>query len=138
MFSLESKCCNSKLTVALQLLLENYCHFLIHNNAIGSICYESLLEPGNQELRQRFHDLKAFGTMYYPSAVLQTRIDNISFALKRENKAGLQLADFVPNTLARLAAGMPPKSSTLRKNVVSRLYDGGVGNAHKYGVKVIP
>lgn len=34
---------NSKLTVALQLLLENYCHFLIHNNAIGSICYESFL-----------------------------------------------------------------------------------------------
>lgn len=129
---------NSKLTVALQLLLENYCHFLIHNNAIGSICYESLLEPGNQELRQRFHELKAFGTMYYPSVVLQTRIDNISFSPKKENKAGLQLADFVPNTLARLAARMPPKSITLRKNVVSRLYDGGVGNASKYGGKVIP
>ena len=129
---------NPKLTVALQLLLENYCHFLMHNNAVGGICYESLLEPENQELRQRFHELKAYGTMYYPSVVLQTHIDNISFVLKKENKAGLQLADFVPNTMARLAAGMPPKSSTLRKNVVRRLYDGGIGDAHKYGGKVIP
>ena len=41
---------NSKLTIALQMLLENYCHFLKHNAATGDICYESLQEPGNQQL----------------------------------------------------------------------------------------
>ena len=46
---------NPKLTIALQMLLENYCHFLKHNTATGDICYESLQEPGNQPLRQRFY-----------------------------------------------------------------------------------
>lgn len=129
---------NSNLTIALQLLLENYCHFLYGRGAIGDICYESLEEPGNQELRQRFHELEALGTMYYPSSLLQTHIRNIQFNAKSENLAGLQLADFVPNTLARSVAGKSPKHKVFKSVIFKHLYDGGMRMRSKYGGKIVP
>ena len=89
---------NEQLTIALQMLLENYCHFLEYMHATGDICYESLQEPGNQELRQRFYELEALGIMYYTSHFFQTHIGDIRFENKADNLAGLQFADFIPNT----------------------------------------
>lgn len=129
---------NSKLTIALQMLLENYCHFLMHNNAEGDICYESLQDPGNQELRQRFYELEALGTMYYTPHFFQTHIGDIRFTCKTKNLAGLQLADFIPNTLARKIAGLEAKHNDFKKAVFSHAYDGGISNARKYGLKEIP
>lgn len=97
------------------MLLENYCHFLKHNTATGDICYESLQEPGNQPLRQRFYELEALGTMYYTPHFFQTHIGDIEFCGKNENLAGLQLADFIPNTMARSAARMPPNTIRLSR-----------------------
>lgn len=127
-----------KLTIALQLLLENYCHFLMTHNATGDICYESLQEPGNRGLRQRFYELEALGTMYYPPHFFQTHIGDIQFKEKTSNDPGLQLADFIPNTLARVAAGLKPKHNIFKKQVVRQLYDGGMNNTEKFGGKVMP
>ncbi len=33
---------NHQLTIAIQLLIEHYCMFLIENNATGNICYEAM------------------------------------------------------------------------------------------------
>lgn len=129
---------NPELTIALQMLLENYCHFLKHNTATGDICYESLQEPGNQPLRQRFYELEALGTMYYTPHFFQTHIGDIEFCGKNENLAGLQLADFIPNTMARSAARMPPKHDSFKQTVLRQAYNGGVGLRDKYGFKVIP
>ena len=129
---------NPNLTIALQLLLENYCHFLMHHNSTGNICYESLQEPGNQGLRQRFYELEALGTMYYTSRFFQTHIGDISFSSKTENLSGLQLADFIPNTLARSASGLAPKHQPFKRTVLKHLYDGGLGMKRKYGFKCIP
>jgi len=129
---------NNKLTIALQMLLENYCHFLMRYNGVGDICYESLQDNGNQELRQRFYELEALGTMYYTPHFFQTHIGDIKFPAKSENLAGLQLADFIPNTLARTASGSKPKHDAFKKTVLKQAYDGGIGKRPKYGLKVIP
>lgn len=128
----------NRLTIALQLLLENYCHFLNTHNSTGDICYESLQEPGNKPLRQRFYELEALGTMYYPSEFFQIHIGDIYFQGKVENVPGLQLADFIPNTLCRVAARLSPKERSFKDTVLRRLYDGNMNNRQKYGFKVIP
>lgn len=129
---------NEKLTIAIQMLIENYCHFLIQNDGTGDICYEFVGNLENQRLRQRFYELKALGTMYYTSRCIQTRINNIEFIPKSENKAGLQLADFIPNTLTRMAAKKPPKHNDFKKVVVKNAYNGGLDLPRKYGLKIIP
>ena len=129
---------NPILTIALQMLLENYCHFLTTSNAYGDVCYESLQEPGNTPLRQRFYELQALGTMYYTSHTFQTHIGDIKFCDKNENVAGLQLADFIPNTYARFVAGKAPRHDDFKKAVIKRAYDGTIGDSAKYGLKRIP
>ena len=129
---------NPNLTIALQMLLENYCHFLTTSNAYGDVCYESLQEPGNTPLRQRFYELQALGTMYYTSHTFQTHIGDIKFCDKTENVAGLQLADFIPNTYARFVAGKKAKHDDFKKAVLKKAYDGRIKDSTKYGLKKIP
>ena len=129
---------NKHLTIALQMLLENYCHYLGQMNSTGDICYESLLDPGNQELRQRFYELEALGTMYYTSHFFQTHIGDIRFEGKTKNLVGLQLADFIPNTFARTCSKAKAKHDDFKKIVLRQAYDGGIQNKQKYGLKLIP
>lgn len=129
---------NAQLTIALQMLLENYCHYLQHVQGKGDICYESLQEPGNQPLRQRFYELEALGTMYYTPHFFQTHIGDICFEDKSNNLPGLQLADFIPNTYARKCAGIPAKHAAFQQCVMRQAYDGGMGNRPKFGLKKIP
>lgn len=129
---------NPNLTIALQMLLENYCHFLTTHHAYGDVCYESMQEPGNTPLRQRFYELQALGTMYYTSHTFQTHVGDIRFLPKAENVVGLQLADFIPNTYARCVAGKVPKHRDFKKAVIQKAYGGGIANPFKYGLKKIP
>jgi len=47
--------------VAMQLLLENYCHFLCMNNAMGKIIYEYRELIGNERLTFIFYWLRVIG-----------------------------------------------------------------------------
>ncbi len=51
--------------ISLQLLMENYNHFLISNNACGSVYLESTDSGSNTTLQNLFHQLKATGTLFY-------------------------------------------------------------------------
>jgi hypothetical protein len=50
---------------------------------------------------------------------------------------GLQLADFVPNTLGRYVAGMKPKNKNFAKIVRKKLYDGCQDKTYRFGFKVL-
>lgn len=129
---------NNQFTIAIQLMIEHYCQFLIDNNATGGICYEAMQPEQNANIQQRMYELKALGTMYYSPATIQNRLHEITFIPKSDNYAGLQLADFIPNTLARYAAHLPPKNQTLSENIRSKLYGGRNGNEKmKYGFKIL-
>ena len=128
---------NNQFTISIQLLIEHYCQFLIMNNATGDICYEAMQPEQNAQIQQRIYELKALGTLYYSSKTIQEHLNQIKFVSKKENYAGLQLADFVPNTLARYVAKLAPKNRDFAKNIRKKLYDGGRQEKYKFGLKVL-
>lgn len=123
--------------IALQLLMENYVHFLISNEGKGQLYLESTDTVNNSKLQNLFHMLKATGTLFMKKEVLQDRLGAISFPLKSDNIIGLQLADFIPNVLARKALGKEQKNFSIYKGIENKLYDGKIDRKDKFGFKII-
>ncbi|KRN74142.1 DUF3800 domain-containing protein [Carnobacterium maltaromaticum] len=126
----------NKYFMVLQIVLENFVHFLECNNAKGHIYIESTDIKSDMELRNVYHDIIANGTLFYTKNVFQDRLLNINFLNKADNNAGLQIADFVPGTLNRKANGLSERE--LNTIIVSKLYDGTHTLTERFGFKVIP
>lgn len=73
----------------------------------------------------------------YERVTLQERLSTINFAIKSENIIGLQLADFIPNPLARLALGKSQKPFSILEGIKTKVYDGAVGMKDRFGFKII-
>lgn len=129
---------NDRFAVLMQIIIENYCHFLAKKGGTGDICYEAMRKSQNEKIERRFCHLKSIGTMYYSSSKVISLVKNIYFVDKTENCAGLQLADFIPNALARTQSGKDPKYVKLPKIIKKRLYHGNIGRKDRYGFKIIP
>lgn len=128
---------NHNLSIAIQILVENYCNYLYSHNTTGNICYE-FMQPGqNRQIQQRIYDLKALGSLYYSPNAIQSVIQEIDFQFKKSNICGLQLADFVPNTLGRSTANKKAKHNDFAKNVRRKLYCGNGNEPQKYGYKIL-
>lgn len=123
--------------IALQLLMENFTQFLSENDGIGSIYLETTDAVNNKRLQNLFHLLKATGTLFIKKETLQERLSTINFAIKSDNMIGLQLADFIPNSLARQALGKSQKPFSVFDGINSKLYDGNVGLKDRFGFKII-
>ena len=123
--------------IALQLLMENFVHFLSVNEGIGTIYLETTDAVNNKRLQNLFHLLKATGTLFIKKEVLQTRLSTINFAIKSDNIIGLQLADFIPNSLARKALSKGQKPYSIYNEIESKLYDGKIGMKDRFGFKII-
>ena len=122
--------------IALQLLMENYVHFLISNEGKGQLYLESTDAVNNAKLQNLFHMLKATGTLFMKKEVLQDRLGAISFPIKSDNIIGLQLADFIPNVLARKALGKEQKNFSIYNGIENKLYDGKIDRKDKFGFKI--
>lgn len=129
---------NDRFAVLMQIIIENYCHFLIKHKGTGDICYEAMMRSQNEKIERRFCHLKSIGTMYYSSSEVISLLKNINFVDKTANCAGLQLADFIPNALGRTQAHKDPKYEKLPKIIKKRLYHGNMGRKDRYGFKIIP
>ncbi len=92
---------NDEYFITLQIIVENFVHFLISNDAKGSICIESRTSPQNKKLQNHYYHLMSNGTLYFNSNTVQTYLSTITFPLKADNNVGLQLADFVPVSLIK-------------------------------------
>lgn len=123
--------------IALQLLMENYTHFLIANDGTGELYLESTDAVNNSKLQNLFHMLKATGTLFVKKEVLQNRLGAISFPPKSDNIIGLQLADFIPNVLARKALGKNQKPFSIYNGIENKLYDGKINRKDRFGFKII-
>lgn len=73
---------NNQLTIAIQLLIEHYCQFLVKNNIVGDICYEAMQPEQNMKIQQRIYELKALGTLYYSPKTIQDHLREIHFEPK--------------------------------------------------------
>lgn len=124
--------------VALQVLMENFTHFLEKNNGKGSVFIESRNPTEDKRLQNHYHILLANGSLFFDKDVLQKRLGPISFPIKADNNIGLQIADFIPNPLARECGKRRQKNPNLFSEIKSKLYDGEVGLPNRFGLKVIP
>ena len=124
--------------VAMQLLLENYCHFLCTNNAVGNIVYEYRELIGNEKLRDKYYHMKLMGSMYMTKEAAEKRLLGIDFIDKSNNEVGLQVADFIPNSFARDHAGISQSNPNIFGTLRYNLYDGKMGNRERFGIKYMP
>lgn len=78
--------------------------------------------------------------MYVAPIAIQQYIKSIEFRDKSENLPALQIADFIPNQIARKIAGLRiyPNVSSLTRNIFIKSYDGNIGNRKRYGIKEVP
>lgn len=126
-------------TIALQLLLENFSHFLVQKDGKGQIYYEYINDYHKKEMRRRFYTIKSMGTMYISPYIIQSRLMGINFPTKAENMTGLQLTDFIPNDIARKHAGFRVKKKmNLRHTIIRKTYNGIVNDKSRFGIKMIP
>ena len=123
--------------IALQLLMENFVHFLSLNDGIGTLYLETTDAVNNKRLQNLFHLLKATGTLFMKKETLQERLSTINFAIKSDNIIGLQIADFIPNSLARQALSKRQKPYSIYNEIDARLYDGNIGKKDRFGLKII-
>lgn len=130
----------NKYLITLQLMLENYCHFLALHNAKGRIVYEHISEIDNERITSKFYQIKLMGSMYITKQAMDDHLLGINFIKKEENNIGLQIADFIPNAFAREHAGFKQLDSD--KTLINKLkyyrYGGVDGNQDRYGVKYMP
>lgn len=124
--------------IAMQFILENYCHFLCKQNGRGNIIYESRELIGNEKLRNRYYHIKLMGSMYMTRATTEKRLLGLDFLEKNQNIAGLQVADFVPHSFARHFAGMNQPRQNIFNTLQFHRYDGGIRSPDRYGVKYMP
>jgi hypothetical protein len=136
LYSSDYKC--DEYFVGLQIIMENFTHFLEMQDGIGSLFVESRNHKEDERLQNHYHTLKATGTLFLNKNAMQKRLGTISFPLKTDNNIGLQVADFIPNPIARYTGGLQQKSPTLYPHIVNKLYDGGVHLSNRFGLKVIP
>ena len=123
--------------IALQLLMENFAQFLSMHDGVGTVYLETTDAVNNAKLQNLFHMLKATGTLFVKKETLQTRLGTINFAIKSENIIGLQLADFIPNPLARRALGKEQKPYSIFEGIKTKLYDGKIDMSERFGFKII-
>lgn len=123
--------------IALQLLLENFAHFLNINKGIGSIYLESTDPSNDMKLQNLYFSLLATGTLFLKKEFLQEKLKTINFSIKSDNIIGLQIADFVPNAIARNALKKKEKPYSLLRGIQEILYDGRIGKSDRFGCKEI-
>lgn len=134
-----SKTLPSREFICLQIILENFCHFLANkNNAMGHVVYEYIGDKEKELMRNRFYQIKAMGTIFVAPTTIQSLIQGITFPKKSDNIAGLQIADFIPGDLVRLHAKKTSKKCSITKAIRKCRYKGIDNKPEKFGVKELP
>lgn len=129
---------NDEYFIVLQIVLENFVHFLQVNDAVGSIYIESRNPTDDTNLRNIYYKIIANGTLYLNANAFQDKLLNINFCIKADNNIGVQLADFIPGSLNRLCNQLEPKKPSLITQIQDRLYDGDYNLSQRFGFKIMP
>jgi hypothetical protein len=130
---------NDEYFIVLQIVLENFIHFLQKNNAIGSVYIESRDYKKDKELRNIYYKIMANGTLYLNANSFQDKLlNNLNFTIKEDNNVGVQLADFIPGTLNRKCNNLNPKNPSIIAAIESNLYNGDCNLSERFGFKIMP
>ncbi|KAB7704904.1 DUF3800 domain-containing protein [Bacillus aerolatus] len=130
-------CSTETYLTAMQIILENYCHFLHKNNGIGYVFAESRAAQ-DTAVRMHFNHVKAMGSMFVSPHAMQTYLREIEFPPKSSNNPGLQVADFIPNPFARNALQKKQNKFNVYKEIRKLRYEGGLKRFDRFGIKIMP
>lgn len=120
--------------VCLEVILENFAHFLEKENAVGTVYLESQNPKADNRLSNYFYQLVKRGTRHLSNHALRKQITGINFYQKADLNIGLQIADFIPNTLKKYANGIQNKRPSIEANIVNCLYDGKINKPDIFGL----
>lgn len=125
---------NDEYAITMQIIVENFVHFLIENEGKGTIFVESRQDAENFTLLNHYYEVISKGTLFFNRTALQKYLTVMHFPLKSENNFGLQIADFIPGSLSRQCTGREDFEG-LAALFSTKLYDGGQNLAQRYGFK---
>ena len=121
----------------MQIIMENYAHFLEQNNGQGSIIIESRNQKDDVKLQEHFNALKKHGTLFLSRHSLQKNIGTISFYMKSANIIGLQIADFIPNAMKKHITNQKQSKPSIATEIYNKAYDGAYDDKNRFGIKKI-
>lgn len=139
--------------IAIQVIIENYTHFLNKKNGVGYIVYESRnteTEVRRYSLDMRMYDnfckIKSVskGLPYINTNSITNRIRYFNIIRKTEENAGIELADFISFHLFKsFSIHNEADKSEFIKKIEKCLYNGGFLESDKnlkdfFGVRHIP
>ncbi len=138
--------------IALQVMIENFCHYLIQVDGVGSIIYEArssgqLSEHSSDvKMQDNFCKIKsaAKGITYLNETAIRKYIRDLMIVDKQYNSAGLQLADFVAFNFVKMnKITREDEKTAFMKQLYRYAYNGGYCLLQKdvrqfYGLRSLP
>ena len=122
--------------LSLDVLVERFC-FEIGNVGGGGVIVAERRDPTlDRELELAWLNLKIQGTRYLQAKHIEDRILGLNLRAKRDNIAGLQLADLVVSPIGRHVLGKPDKEDW--KIVQEKFRRSPAGKIEGYGLVVLP
>lgn len=128
---------DSEYYIALQIVLENFVHFLIDNKSTGCVYFESRDIHVDFELSEHYNMIKENGTLFLNPDLMKKHLRCISFPLKLDNNIGLQLADFVLNPVARDFQNEDQRELNIFTEIKNKSYNGNIDRIDRFGLKKV-
>ena len=141
--------------IALEKIIENYTHFLYYRNAFGKTIYESRSVENEKWITSPDFMLKKDylriisnnkGIVYVNDEALKLCNTNFSVKRKKEDVAGLQIADNIAYVIARSMSHSLKEIEDIEKifdEIFNLAYNGNFDRfkkdlRHFYGIKILP
>lgn len=122
--------------LSLDVLVERFC-FEIGDRTSGGVIVAEKRDPTlDRQLELAWLNLKIQGTRFLRATEIDRRVAGLTLRAKRENLAGLQLADLVVSPIGRHVLNKPEKEDF--RIVREKLRRDAAGNVLGYGLVILP
>lgn len=153
LFETSQKILEDPYNMALQVIIENFTHFLNNKNGVGYIVYESRNAENNADKKspdikmyENFCKIKSVskGIPYINQNSITNRIRYFDIVRKITENPGLEFADFIAfNLYKSFFIGDTKDKTEFMKKIEKSLYNGGFSESVKdlkcfYGIRNIP
>ena len=122
--------------LGLRVMVELLCNVVGPVAQEGSIIAEKRGEPLDREVEDTWRILRTRGSRYAEADVIQESIQSLELRDKKENIAGLQLADLVLSPIGRHILGKPDKDDW--QIVEEKFRHSPDGRTDNYGLFIFP
>jgi hypothetical protein len=124
--------------LAIHGLLACYAHFLGMRRARGGVHFESRGKREDNDVRGFYNAKMSVGCAYVTPGEMRERLPYLpSFGTKQPPCPGLEVADLAAYPIARYAMNAGAENRPFEA-LRSKIYDGGEGLLHKWGLAMLP